>query len=137
MDERVDVVILGAGHNGLILQASLARAGLGTCAIERLPEPGGPLVTEPDPGVPGVLHNPHAVFLRGVTSLPWFRDLDLARHGVEMIQPELNVCQITSDGRALRVYLDIGRTCENIAQFSRKGRDDSPTACGVRRKWRS
>jgi phytoene dehydrogenase-like protein len=113
-------VILGAGHNGLVLQAYLARAGLATCSVERLAEPGGPLVTEPDPLVPGAVHNTHAVFLRGVSALPWFHDLELRRHGVEMIQPELNFCQVTSDGRALRIYLDIDRTCESIAEFSRR-----------------
>jgi phytoene dehydrogenase-like protein len=118
MDERVDCVILGAGHNGLILQAYLAHAGLSTCAIERLAESGGPLVTELDPAAPGVVHNPHAVFLRGISSMPWFEDLDLAGQGVELIHPELNFCQIASDGRALRIYLDVERTCAAIAEFS-------------------
>lgn len=101
-----------------MLQAYLARAGLATCAVERRAEPGGPLVTEPDPDVPGVVHSPHAVFLRGIRAMPWFRDLALDRHGVDLIEPALNYCQLTADGRALRIFLDLDRTCEALAELS-------------------
>ena len=111
--------MLGAGHNGLVLQAYLCRAGLRVLSIERLPEAGGPLVSDPDPVIPGLRHNVHAVFLRGVAAMPWFRDLELPRHGVEMIHPELNYAQVGEDGRVLRVYLDVERTCQSIAERSR------------------
>jgi phytoene dehydrogenase-like protein len=118
--EEYDGIVLGAGHNGLILQAYLCRAGLRVLAIERQDRAGGPLVTEPDARVPGARHNTHAVFLRGVASMPWFRDLELARHGVAMIHPELNFAQLTTDGRVLAIHLDVGRTCASIAAFSRR-----------------
>lgn len=118
IDAEYDGIVLGAGHNGLVLQAYLCRAGLRVLAIERLPRAGGPLVTEPDPVVPGVHHNTHAVFLRGISAMPWFHDLELARHGVEMIHPELNFAQVLSDGRVLEIHLDVERTCESIARLS-------------------
>ncbi|MBI4637995.1 MAG: NAD(P)/FAD-dependent oxidoreductase, partial [Candidatus Rokubacteria bacterium] len=92
-------------------------------AIERLERPGGPLVTEADPLLPGVVHNPHAVFLRGVSSMPWFGDLELGRRGVEMIEPELNLALVTSQGRMLGIHADLGRTCASIADFSRRDAD--------------
>jgi phytoene dehydrogenase-like protein len=61
------------------------------------------------------------VFLRGVSSQPWFRDLELERHGVIMIHPELNVAQVLGDGRVLAIHLDLERTLESIARLS--GRD--------------
>jgi phytoene dehydrogenase-like protein len=118
IDAEYDGIVLGAGHNGLVLQAYLCRAGFRVLAVERLERAGGPLVTDPDPLVAGVRHNVHAVFLRGVSAMPWFRDLELARHGVEMIHPELNFAQVLGDGRVLEIHLDIGRTCESIARLS-------------------
>ena len=40
-----DAIILGAGHNGLILQAYLGKAGLKTLAVERRAAAGGGLST--------------------------------------------------------------------------------------------
>jgi phytoene dehydrogenase-like protein len=76
-----DAIILGAGHNGLILQAYLCRAGLKVLALERKPAAGGGLSTLEDPRHPGFLHNTHAFFLRAITAMPWYRDLELERHG--------------------------------------------------------
>jgi phytoene dehydrogenase-like protein len=115
-----DGVVLGGSHNGLILQAYLARAGLRTLLIERNPRVGGGLATEEDPADPGVRHNLHAVFLHGLTAMPWYRDLELDRHGVRPIQPNLNVALIQRSGRALRWYVDLDRTVAALGEFSKK-----------------
>src|SRR2546429_4541345 len=115
-----DGIILGAGHNGLILQAYLGKAGLKTLAIERRASAGGGLSTIGDPRRPGFLHNTHAFFLRAVTDMPWYADLELARHGAQLIEPELNVALITSNGRALEWWTDIGKTIDSFAAFSRR-----------------
>jgi phytoene dehydrogenase-like protein len=111
-----DAIILGAGHNGLILQAYLGKAGLKTLAIERRAVAGGGLSTLADPR--GFLHNTHAFFLRAVTAMPWYADLELERHGARLIEPELNVALITRDGRVLEWWTDIGRTIASFATFS-------------------
>src|SRR5262249_18465057 len=115
-----DGIILGAGHNGLILQAYLGKAGLKTLAIERGASAGGGLSTIEAPRRPGFLHNTHAFFLRAVTAMPWYADLELARRGAQLIEPELNVALITSDGRALEWWTDIGKTIDSFAAFSRR-----------------
>lgn len=114
-----DVIVLGAGHNALVLQAYLGRAGLRTLSLERRDISGGGLSTIEDPRQPGFLHNPHAFFLRSVTSMPWFTDLDLAGHGASLVEPELNVTLLTSDDRVLQWWTDIERTIESFAGFSR------------------
>src|SRR5512133_3401403 len=101
MTTTYDGIILGAGHNGLILQAYLGKAGLKTLAIERRASAGGGLNTMDAPRRPGFLHSTHAFSLRAVTAMPWYADLELARRGAQLIEPELNVALITSDGRAL------------------------------------
>ncbi|HEY6992274.1 MAG TPA: NAD(P)/FAD-dependent oxidoreductase [Xanthobacteraceae bacterium] len=120
MPATYDGIILGAGHNGLILQAYLGKAGLRTVAIERRGVAGGGLSTLADPRHPGFLHNTHAFFLRAITAMPWYRDLELERHGARMIEPELNVALLTRDNRALEWWTDIGRTIESFAAFSRR-----------------
>src|SRR5262245_23149263 len=118
MDPAYDGIILGAGHNGLILQAYLGKAGLKTLAIERAPIAGGGLSTVEDPRHPGFLHNTHAFFLRAISAMPWYVDLDLARYGTQLIEPELNVALITRDHRVLEWWTDIERTIESFASFS-------------------
>ncbi|MBI3029855.1 MAG: NAD(P)/FAD-dependent oxidoreductase [Candidatus Rokubacteria bacterium] len=115
-----DGIIIGGGHNGLILQAYLARCGLRTLTVEKNPEVGGGLSTLEDTLNPGFHHNTHAVFLRGLSAMPWYRDLELEKHGVRTIKPELNVALIQRGGRSLRWYLDLDKTCASVAEFSRK-----------------
>src|SRR5688572_23263773 len=115
-----DGIIIGAGHNGLILQAYLGKAGLKTLCVERRPVAGGGLSTVEDPRYPGFLHNTHAFFQRAITAMPWYADLALERHGARYIEPELNVALLTSDGRALEWWTDIERTIESFAHFSRR-----------------
>ena len=120
MTTTYDGIILGAGHNGLILQAYLGKADLKVVAIERRPVAGGGLSTLEDPRHPGFLHNTHAFFQRAITAMPWYADLELERHGARMIEPELNVALLTSDGRVLEWWTDIGKTIESFASFSRR-----------------
>ena len=123
MTRTYDCIILGAGHNGLILQAYLGKAGLKTLSIERRPVAGGGLSTLEDPRHPGFLHNTHAFFQRAITAMPWYADLELERLGAHYIEPELNVALITRDGRALEWWTDIGQTIESFAAFSRRDAD--------------
>ena len=118
MDATFDGIIIGAGHNGLILQAYLGKLGLRVLSVDRNPVAGGGLSTVEDPALPGVFHNPHAVFHRAVTLSPWYRDLELERHGVRYLEPELNVAMLREDGGSLRWYTDIARTSAAISEFS-------------------
>src|SRR5688572_947021 len=118
MSSDYDAIVLGAGHNGMILQAYLGKAGLKTLAIERRPVAGGGSSTLEDPRHPGFLHNTHAFFQRAITAMPWYADLALERHGVRYIEPELNVALLTRDGDALEWWTDIGRTVASFAHFS-------------------
>jgi phytoene dehydrogenase-like protein len=123
MDATYDAIILGAGHNGLILQAYLGKAGLSTLIVERKAIAGGGLATLEDPRYPGFLHNTHAFFQRAITAMPWYADLALERHGARYIEPELNVALLTSDARALEWWTDIERTIASFAHFSRRDAD--------------
>ena len=82
MPKKYDAIVIGAGHNGLILQAYLCRAGLDVVSIDRREVSGGGLVTIENPRHAGFLHDTHAVFHRALDTMPWYRDLELARRGL-------------------------------------------------------
>src|SRR2546421_2859475 len=123
MNAIFDGIILGAGHNALILQAYLSRCGLRTLSVDRAPIPGGGLMTFDNPRLPGFRHNPHSFFHRAVTAMPWYRDLELEHHGVRYLEPKLNVAMILRDGRALEWWTDLDRTVASCAEFSRRDAD--------------
>ena len=123
MNAAFDGIILGTGHNALILQAYLSRYGLRTLSVDRAPIPGGGLMTIDNPRLPGFRHNPHSFFHRGVTAMPWYRDLELERQGVRYLEPKLNVAMILRDGRALEWWTDLDRTVATCAGFSMRDAD--------------
>jgi phytoene dehydrogenase-like protein len=129
MADEYDGVILGTGHNALVLQAYLCRCGLKVLSLERAAVAGGGLATVENPRQPGFLHNTHSFFHRALTAMPWYRDLELQRHGAQYIEPPLNVALILQDGRSLQWWTDFEKTYDSFAQFSRRDAD-------ALRRWR-
>ncbi len=129
MTTNYDGIILGAGHNSLVLQAYAGRAGLTTVCLERRDVLGGGLSTEEFPDDSGFLHNTHAFYFRALTRMPWYVDLELERHGARCVQPALNAAMICRDGRVLEWWTDFEKTAASFAQFSER---DAQTL----RRWR-
>ena len=124
-----DGIILGAGHNALILQSYLGLSGLKTICLERRHIAGGGLSTEEDPRQPGFLHNTHSFYHRAITQMPWYHDLELESHGARYVQPELNVVLLRQDGDVLEWWTDFERTFDSFSRFSRRDAQ-------VLRQWR-
>ncbi|HET7212788.1 MAG TPA: NAD(P)/FAD-dependent oxidoreductase [Terriglobia bacterium] len=120
MKDRYDGIILGTGHNALVLQAYMCRSGLRVLAVDRAEVPGGGLATIENPRLPGFLHNTHSFFHRALTAMPWYRDLELERHGAHYIEPDLNVALILPDGRCLEWWTDFNKTVQSFEEFSKK-----------------
>lgn len=117
MRDAYDVVIIGAGHNGLTLGAYLARSGLDVVVLERRHEEGGGLCTE-ELTLPGFLHNVHANYHTFVDMAPPVADLDVRGHGVQYVRPEVQMASIFEDGTALTIHSDLDKTCASIACFN-------------------
>jgi len=115
-----DGIILGAGHNSLVLQAYLGRAGLKVLCLDRRHVAGGGLATEEDPRHPGFLHNTHSFYHRALTHAPWYRDLKLEEKGAVYLEPDLNVALILRSGDTLEWWTDFEKTAASFGNFSVK-----------------
>jgi phytoene dehydrogenase-like protein len=120
MSGDYDGIILGAGHNSLVLQAYLCRAGLKMLCVERRDVAGGGLATVEDPRHPGFLHNTHSFYHRGLNRMPWYRDLGLERRGAVYLEPDLNVALLLRSEEALEWWTDFEKTVDSFARFSRR-----------------
>src|SRR4051794_25569062 len=92
----LDAVVVGAGHNGLVAAAYLARAGLSVQVLERREIAGGACVTEEL--WPGVRASPGAYTL-SLLRTEIMRELDLAGHGLEVSAHDPYLFAPFPDGR--------------------------------------
>src|SRR5436190_9315580 len=117
MAETRDVVIIGGGHNGLVTAFYLAKAGFKPLVLERRTQPGGAAITEEfHPGFrcSTLAHS------AGPLRTDVIRDMQLEKHGLKLITPEVSVASLSPDGRALTLYNDVRRSSQEIANFSQK-----------------
>jgi phytoene dehydrogenase-like protein len=113
----MDAVVVGSGPNGLAAALVLAQAGLDVHVHEAAAEPGGGMrTTELITGYQfDICSSAHPM---GIAS-PFFREFDLAAHGVEMLQPEVAYAHPLDGGRAGLAWRDLDRT---VAGLGRDGR---------------
>ncbi len=120
MKTEFDVVIVGAGINGLAAGCYLARSGLSVAVVEKRNEVAPFALTEDLFGA-GVPVDTHA----GVCFLPMspvWGDLELDSFGLELISPEVPAGTLWRDGKNLIFYpvMEVDKTAEAIGKFSRK-----------------
>src|SRR5580704_19459278 len=117
MAEKRDVVIIGGGHNGLVTAFYLAKAGYKPLVLERRAVTGGAAITEEfHPGFKCSTLAHSAGPLRPEI----IRDLQLEKHGLKLIKPEVSIASLSPDGRALVLYDDAKKSAEEIGKFSTK-----------------
>jgi len=112
-----DAIVIGAGHNSLVTAGYLSKSGLRTLVVERRERVGGIAdTTELAPGarVPTLMHTV------GRLRPSVVRDLDLKRHGLTLLAPEVRVFAPSPDGTALILYGDPARTAEGLHGRSEK-----------------
>ena len=110
-----DVAIIGAGHNGLVCAAYLARAGLSVKVVERRRVVGGAAVTEEfHPG----FRNSVAAYAVGLLHPKVVEDLDLYGHGLKIVRRPISNFLPLEDGRYLKSYPDHERSRQEIARIS-------------------
>ena len=112
--------MIGAGHNGMICAAYLAKCGQKVMVVEKNMEVGGGLDSHEDRNYPGFWHNIHSVFHRGLMMLPWFKDLELENFGIHYYRPDPGVVHHFLDKTYLGWFADVKKTVETIERFSKK-----------------
>jgi phytoene dehydrogenase-like protein len=112
-----DVVIIGGGHNGLVTAFYLAKAGYKPLVLERRAQVGGAAVT--DEFHPGFKCSTLA-HTAGPLRPDIVRDMELDKHGLMFVTPEICVTALSPDGRALSLYQDADRSAQQISAFSQK-----------------
>ena len=110
-------MIIGGGHNGLVTAFYLAKAGFKPLVLERRAQPGGAAITEEfHPGFRCSI----LAHVAGPIRPDIARDMQLEKHGLKLITPEIGVASLTPTGRALLLYNDARKSAQEIAKFSQK-----------------
>ncbi|MSP96680.1 MAG: NAD(P)/FAD-dependent oxidoreductase [Betaproteobacteria bacterium] len=112
-----DVIVVGAGHNGLVCACYLAKGGLKVRVLERRGVVGGAAVTEEfHPG----FRNSVAAYTVSLLQAKVIRELRLAEHGLRIVERPLSNFLPFADG-CLKVGGGLEATQREFAKFS--GRD--------------
>jgi phytoene dehydrogenase-like protein len=110
---ETDVVIIGAGHNGLACAAYLAQAGLKVRVVERRKVVGGAAVTEEF--VPG-FRNSVAAYTVSLLNPKIISDLKLGEHSLRIVERRAQNFLPAPDGRYL--LTGEGRTKDSLAKLN-------------------
>lgn len=123
MPTTYDTIIIGAGHNGLVAAAYLAKSGQKVLVLERREVIGGCCVTEEVwPGFKVSV----AAYVNSLLRPEIIRDLELKKYGFEMLPRSPSSFTPFPDGRYLMMGPDKAMTHREIAKFSKKDADAYP-----------
>jgi phytoene dehydrogenase-like protein len=118
-----DAIVIGAGHNGLVAAAYLARAGQRVLVLEARDRVGGASVTEePWPG----FRVSTAAYVVSLLRPGIVRDLELARHGYRLLGRDPSSFTPFPDGRSLLMGPDREATRREVARFSARDAERLP-----------
>lgn len=120
LPHSVDVVVIGAGHNGLICAAYLAKAGLQVLVLEAEATPGGNTRTE-ELTLPGFAHDTCSSAHVLIQSNPVFKDDELgllSTYGLRYLTTDPAVVMPQDTGDALVMHPDLQATADEIARWS-------------------
>lgn len=116
---KYDAIVIGAGHNGLTNAAFLAKSGLNVLVVERNPHIGGASVSRE-------LHKgwtyTNCSYVSSLFRPEIYRDLDLARHGLQVI-PFGSSCTFSKSGDYLGSYPNHEANRREIARHSLRDAD--------------
>jgi phytoene dehydrogenase-like protein len=129
--QHYDAILVGAGHNGLVTAAYLARSGKKVLVLERRPVIGGVAATEeilPDFKCSTGAH------LAGSFSREISAELELQKHGLKLLSADPLVFAPQLDGKSLLIPPDPAKIVEEIGRLSRADAEKFPSFCSLTNK---
>jgi phytoene dehydrogenase-like protein len=113
-DDDHDAIVIGAGHNGLITAAYLARAGLSVLLVEARDSVGGTAASETFAGATVNICNCDHITFR---TTPVIEELALADHGLRYldVDPPQHL-MAWSDGTTWTAHHDLDETLESLGR---------------------
>ena len=120
MQEAYDVVMIGAGHNGLVCAAYLLKAGYSVLLLEKREIPGGAATTEetlPETA-PGFRFNRCAIDHEFIHLGPVVQELELEKYGLEYLFCEQVAFCPHPDGKYFYAHRSLDQTVAEIERFN-------------------
>ena len=111
-----DAIIIGAGHNGLVTAAYLAKSGKKVLVLERRPIVGG--ITATEEIFPGFKFSACA-HLAGSFAQEIIADLDLQKHGLQILPLNPLLFAPSLEGNSLIIPRDLAQAVEEIGRHSK------------------
>ncbi|HET6736322.1 phytoene desaturase family protein [Mycobacterium sp.] len=116
-----DVIVIGAGHNGLVAANYLQDAGLNVLVVEADTQIGGMTSSRYSiPGAPAHLVNHCAVDPILWSENPPAKELALEEYGLRMVDVDPPFAYLGPDGESIAFWRDARKTAREIEKFSRE-----------------
>ncbi len=119
--QTYDVIIIGAGHNGLVCASYLLKAGYTVLLLEKRSVPGGAATTEAViPELPEFKFNLCAIDHEFIHLGPVVEELELGKYGLEYLECDPVVFCPHPDGKYFLAHKSLEKTCAEIARYSER-----------------
>ncbi|MDJ0735056.1 MAG: NAD(P)/FAD-dependent oxidoreductase [Nostocaceae cyanobacterium] len=120
--QNYDVIIIGAGHNGLVCAAYLLKAGYSVLLLEKRSVPGGAATTEEclPKEAPGFKFNLCAIDHEFIHLGPVVQELELEKYGLKYLECDPVVFCPHPDGKYFLGHKSVEKTCAEIAKYSER-----------------
>ena len=113
--EEYDAIVVGSGPNGLAAAITLKQAGLSVLLIEGKKELGGGMRSM-ELTLPGFVHDVCSAVHPMVTLSPFFSQIPLADHGLQMINPTIAAAHPFDDGTAGVLHHSLQKTADGLGK---------------------